>query len=134
MTMLHTYHRRERGQALLTVTLSLVLICGMLGLVVDLGWGFFVKKSAQAATDAAALAAARKAYSIIGQQGNYTCGPNLDCQLTATACSDIGNTSNLHNGCQYAQQNFNVGSSISPNLRWLPGPVRHLLQRREISR
>ena len=78
--MKNTKKRQERGQALIMVTLSIVLICGMLGLVVDLGWGFFVKRSAQSAADAAALAAARKAYSIIGQQGNYNCGINLDCQ------------------------------------------------------
>src|SRR4051794_6150116 len=113
--------KQERGQALLMVTLSMVLICGMLGLVVDLGWGFFVKRSAQSAADAAALAGARKAYSVIGQRGNYSCGTDLDCQATAASCSSITNSSNLYSGCQYARQNFNIRPAAQQNLRMTSG-------------
>jgi len=102
-------------------TFGIVLIFGMLGLVMDVGWGFFVHKTAQASADAAALAAVRKAYSTLGQQGSYTCGSNLDCQATAVTCSSLSNNSNLYNGCQYAQQNFTVGSSSRRNLMMSSG-------------
>src|ERR1035438_1316811 len=57
----------RRGQALLLVTLSLFAMCGLLGLAVDLGWSYFVKKSAQNAADAAALAAAYQTLNINGE-------------------------------------------------------------------
>src|SRR5215472_13984116 len=101
--------QQQRGQAIIMVTLSMILIFGMMGLAIDLGWGFFVKRSAQAAADAAALAAARKAFSTFGQQGSYACGTTLDCQPTPVSCTTITNTSNLYNGCQYGQKNFDTG-------------------------
>src|SRR5262245_36911873 len=113
--------KQERGQAIIMVTLSMTLICGMLGLVVDLGWGFFVKRSAQSAADAAALAAVRKSYSAIGQQGTYNCATNVDCQASAVSCSSITNSSNLYNGCQYARQNFKIQQSSQQNLRMTSG-------------
>src|SRR5215472_4790464 len=116
-----TKKKSERGQAIIMMTLSIVLLCGMLGLVLDLGWGFFVKRSAQSSADAAALAAVRKAYGVIGQQGSYACGANLDCQVTAVACSSVGNSSNLYNGCQYAQHNFNLRPTSQQNLRMSSG-------------
>src|SRR5262252_8949217 len=109
--MMSNDKKQERGQAMMMMTLSIILICGMLGMVVDLGWGFFVKRSAQSAADAAALAAVRKAYSVIGQQGDYSCGTDLDCESAAVSCSSITNSSNLYNGCQYAQQNFKIRQS-----------------------
>jgi hypothetical protein len=51
----------RQGQALLLVTLSLFAMCGLLGLAVDLGWSYFVKKSAQNAADSAAMADAYQA-------------------------------------------------------------------------
>src|SRR5215469_895659 len=113
--------QQQRGQAIIMVTFSMILIFGMLGLAIDLGWGFFVKRSAQAAADAAALAAARKAFSSLGQQGSYACGTTLDCQPTPVSCATITNTSNLYNGCQYAQKNFNIGVTNSQNLMMSSG-------------
>src|SRR5215831_302389 len=112
---------RQRGQAILMLTFSMILLFGMLGLVLDLGWGFFVKRSAQSSADAAALAAVRKAYGVIGQQGSYACGANLDCQVTAVSCSSVGNSSNLYNGCQYAQHNFDLRPTSQQNLRMSSG-------------
>jgi len=59
--------RGRRGQALLLVTLSLFTMCGLLGLAVDLGWSYFVKKSAQNAADSAALAEAYQALANGGE-------------------------------------------------------------------
>ncbi len=40
-----SHTRRRRGAILIMVTLSLFVMFGMLGLVVDLGWAYFTKKS-----------------------------------------------------------------------------------------
>src|SRR5260370_679028 len=47
----------RRGQTILLFSMSTVVMFGMLGLVVDLGWGYFRKQSAQAAAQSAAIAA-----------------------------------------------------------------------------
>ena len=113
--------RRQRGQALLMVSISAVLIFGMLGLAVDLGWGYFVKKSARAAADAAAMAAARKAFASLGSKGPYTCGAGLDCQAIAVNCSTLAPSSNLYNGCRYALKNLTTGLSTGQNLMMASG-------------
>ena len=66
--------RARRGQALLLVTLSLFAMCGLLGLAVDLGWSYFVKKSAQNAADSAALAEAYQALAQGGETGTSFAG------------------------------------------------------------
>ena len=69
------------------------------GLAIDLGWSYFVKKSAQNAADSASLAAAYQALNILnGETVNPFPSPgaaNGDC--------DLGG--NLQAGCQYAEQN-----------------------------
>ena len=50
----------KRGFVLLTLTVSIIVIMGFLGLVLDLGRAYVAKNEAQAFTDAAALAAARE--------------------------------------------------------------------------
>src|SRR5690242_7752042 len=55
MSMRHTRHS-ERGQSLVLVTFALFAMMGIIGLAVDLGWAFYIEKTAQAAADAAALA------------------------------------------------------------------------------
>jgi Flp pilus assembly protein TadG len=99
---------RIRGQALVMVTLALVAMVGLLGLAVDLGWSFYVRKSAQAATDAAALAAVHTAYDAIGGGGTYTaCGATEpDCVVAnaPTPCG-AGLSGNLAQGCTFAAQN-----------------------------
>jgi len=97
--------RRNKGQALVMVTLALLMLFGMLGLAVDLGWSFFVQRAAQNAADAAALAAAHEALLRNGP-GYFSCDPGrVDCNPTPTPCSTIGSPSNLEFACQYAQQN-----------------------------
>jgi hypothetical protein len=101
--------RTRRGQVVVMVTLALIAMIGMLGLAVDLGWSYFVKKSAQAAADSAAMAAALEAYKTAGPSAPYTgkCGVSLVCAVTPVNCSG---SMNLTAGCLYAQQNgFAVG-------------------------
>ncbi len=94
----------RRGQIVVMVTLGLLAMCGMLGLVVDLGWSYFVKKSAQGAADAAALAAALAAFDTAGPSAPYNskCGVSLVCSPTPVPCPA---SDNLMAGCLYAQQN-----------------------------
>ena len=99
------------GQAIVMVTLALMAMCGMMGLAVDLGWSFFVKKQAQAAADGAALAAVQEALKLNGGgAGVINCGV-VDCVEPITPCSSFTTSaSNLSDGCAYAARNgFTVG-------------------------
>jgi hypothetical protein len=95
--------RNRKGQALLMVTLTLVAMFGIMGLAVDLGWSFYVRKAAQAAADTAALAAAQGALTASEDSGV------LDSSTAATTPSGPvgcpGAPANLGNGCTYARQN-----------------------------
>jgi Flp pilus assembly protein TadG len=101
--------QRRRGQALLLVTLALFAMCGLLGLAVDLGWGYFVKKSAQASADAGAMAAAYYVLAQVGQTG--TVSPATYGFSGNNPCPDTGKAG-LVVGCQYAQQS-GFGGTIS---------------------
>jgi Flp pilus assembly protein TadG len=103
----------KRGQAIVMVTFALFAMVGLMGLAVDFGWAFFVKKAAQRAADSAALAAVKASFVTINQSGPFTCttnpcpnnAPCMVCQPTPQSCSGISAGSNLFNGCQYAAQN-----------------------------
>src|SRR5690242_3564676 len=106
------FKHANRGQALVMITTSLVALCGIMGLAVDLGWGYFVKKSAQRAADAAALAAVEQALLQVGQASTFVCGTNLTCQaLSGCSSNPISPpVTNIDSGCLYAKQNgFVVG-------------------------
>src|SRR3954447_15466287 len=100
--------RNQRGQALVLTTLLLVPIVGLLALVVDIGLVYLTKEYAQTAAQSAALAAAQAAIDSRGPAGMFTCGSSgLGCQ-SATAClatAPSSLTSNLQNGCLFAQAN-----------------------------
>ncbi len=97
------------GQAIVMVTLSLLTMCGMMGLAVDLGWSYFVQKQAQAAADAGALGAVHEMYvRANGATSSVTCGTNAECKTALSPpalCSAISASSNLYNGCSYALLN-----------------------------
>jgi hypothetical protein len=90
-------HKTQRGQAIVLVTLALIAMCGILGLAVDLGWSYFVRREAQKSADAGALAAAERYLAVNGPAASYpaatsmgnTCPPST----TATALT------HLENGC-----------------------------------
>ena len=103
----------ERGQALLMVFLTILLLFGTLGLAVDLGWAYYVHLNARTAADSAALAAAEAA--LAGASGSaLTCGSHgVACNTQATACNSSPTnppTTNSDNGCLYAQANGFVNS------------------------
>src|SRR5688572_2021123 len=93
---------RTKGSVLIMVTVALVAMFGIMGLAVDLGWAYFVKKSAQNAADAAALAAVTAAVAA-GPVATMTCGGGtVTCAATPIPCPATGN---LQIGCLYAAQN-----------------------------
>ena len=100
-------HKNTRGQAIVLVAFALFAICGMLGLAVDVGWSFFVKKSAQAAADSAALAGASQAMALGASPSSCATLPGgLHCTPGATRCTSLSaNDGNLWNACQYAVAN-----------------------------
>ncbi len=113
--------RHRRGQVIIMVTFALVSMMGMVGLTVDLGWMHFVKKRAQAAADAAALAAASRAYEVVGQNLPVSCGDNeacdedsctVSCMPTISDCpaSVESPSSGFEEACYYAEKNdFTMG-------------------------
>jgi hypothetical protein len=90
-------------------SLSLVLLCGMLGLVVDLGWLYFTRRSAQLAADAGALAAVRMA-RVNQPTDTMRCGENgLACAAAPVECG-AGVSGNLASACLYmANAGFSSG-------------------------
>jgi Flp pilus assembly protein TadG len=70
----------ESGQAALMVTLATPFLLGLLGVTVDVGYGYYVKQVAQAAVDSAAMAGA-----IMAQASGGTCSDTVLCQ-TNTVC------------------------------------------------
>ena len=83
-------NKSRSGQALVMVTMSLTLMIGMLGLAVDMGWGYFRREAAQTAADAAAAAVVQAA--MASSPNSQSCGSNnVWCGSpagTATACPD----------------------------------------------
>lgn len=93
---------KRKGSVLIMVTVALVAMFGIMGLAVDLGWAYFVKKSAQSAADAAALAAVTAAVAG-GPVASMTCGGGtVTCAAVPIPCPASGN---LQIGCLYAAQN-----------------------------
>jgi len=95
---------REGGQALIMVTIALVAMSGLIGMAVDFGWSYFMRRQAQAAADSAALAGARAAMTTIQTTGasalsctNLSCGSQTSCGAGATGA--------WQSACDYAQQN-----------------------------
>ena len=94
---------RRAGQALILVTFALIPLFGLTGLVVDLGWMEFVRKSAQTAADAGAMAALLQ-FQSTNFSTSFTCGVGgVVCQGPTSCNPAPGNF--LHSGCDYAQLN-----------------------------
>jgi Flp pilus assembly protein TadG len=93
---------RQRGQALVMVSVGIFFLFGLLGLVVDVGYGYYLKQVSQAAADSAATAAAAAANAA----GGVCNGTTVVCNSTGYTCpASPGTISNLDIGCLYAKQN-----------------------------
>jgi hypothetical protein len=119
-------NRRRRGQAIVLVTLALFAMCGLLGLAVDLGWAYFVKKSAQASADAGALGAAYVILGLIGQTQPF----QAEFGGLSGTCSSEGGDPGLSSGCEYAQQAGFAGTiSMTSGAYSAPPTVPNLTSR-----
>ncbi|HYL97103.1 MAG TPA: pilus assembly protein TadG-related protein [Terriglobales bacterium] len=112
--------QKRSGQALLMVTVSLFAMCGVIGLATDLGWAYFVRKSAQAAADSGARAACQSVFNTVKQTTPVVCSGNAQCQPSITACGSV--TGNLQVGCEYASSNgFDASRSANQNVTMAAG-------------
>ncbi|MGD0496817.1 MAG: hypothetical protein ABSC23_00105 [Bryobacteraceae bacterium] len=100
---------RESGQAIILMSMSLVVVVGMIGLVVDIGWAHWRKEACKTASQAAVMAAVK----IAKNATDFTCGSGVTCQgNTACPATLSDDTNALQVGCMYAQQNgFTNGGS-----------------------
>jgi hypothetical protein len=82
---------------------------GILGLVVDVGWGYYRKQVAQAAADSAVTAAVAAAGT-----GSVACGVGgVACSSSGMSCASATAGTNLSAGCQYGVQNGISNSNIT---------------------
>jgi hypothetical protein len=102
----------QRGQILILVTFAAVPMFATIGLVTDLGYMQYVKKSTQKAADAAARSAIIQFHKA-NFGGSYSCGGSVVCQAAPQFCDPaITAPSNpIENGCLYAKQNGFIHSS-----------------------
>ncbi len=107
MRLFHRPNSGRSGQAVLLVTLSLVPMIGMVSLVTDAGYLYYVKNSAQAAADSAALAALYRFNATISGSA-FTCSSyEWICHRDPGPCP-AGLTSGSNppeTACMYAKQN-----------------------------
>ncbi|MEQ1885302.1 MAG: pilus assembly protein TadG-related protein [Bryobacteraceae bacterium] len=103
-----TSRKRTGGQALVMITVALLAMTGMMGLAIDIGWSFFVKRSAQTAADGASVAAVQEAYKLLTSNSRpmspVSCGSDAACQTTPANCSSI-TSGNLYSACLFAERN-----------------------------
>ena len=94
------------------ITLSLTVILGMLGLVVDLGWAYYRQQAAQTAADAAAVAAVRAAVTSDPSgptcAGAVWCGAATNCPAAAPGSP----TTSFDNACMLASANGFTTSGV----------------------
>jgi Flp pilus assembly protein TadG len=106
-------HLPRRGQAAIMMALSIPLVFGLMGMVVDVGWAYWREEACKTAAQAAAFASARQAQLA----ANLTCGSGVTCQSTTANCpSTLAATpsNNLMAGCNYAKANgfVNTGRQL----------------------
>jgi hypothetical protein len=102
----------ERGQAALFATMTLTISLGLMGLVVDEGWGYWRQEACVTAAQSAAVAGAMYAFSNNTTWPPTTCTTNsaISCSATPVTCPTsltLGTnaTSVLNAACLYAKQN-----------------------------
>ncbi len=99
------------------VSVGIVMLMGLLGLTIDIGYGYYLKQVAQAAADSAATAAAEAARSSAG-----VCdGTIVVCNSSGYTCpANPGVISNLDIGCLYAKRN-GVGATSGQSVTMTSG-------------
>ena len=99
----------KRGQAVLFVTLSLPVMLGLLGLVVDVGWMYWRREACLTAAQSGALAAAVSASkSTTTYPATCSTTTSLWCSATPVQCATSPTnppTNNFQTACLYAKAN-----------------------------
>jgi len=111
-------HKHEHGQVLPLATLLIILLLSMTGFAMETGLAFYVRQSAHAAAEAAAMATVLAAMPSVSGT-SVTCSTSTttgtQCSSNATTCAASPNSppkTNVDNGCLYAKQNgFKAGGS-----------------------
>ena len=104
-------HWGERGQVLPLATLLIILLLSMVGFGLETGMAFYMRQSAHAAAESAAMATVLAAMSSVSGssvtcRGSGTAG--TQCSTTAATCEASPNSppkTNIDNGCLFAKQN-----------------------------
>ncbi len=124
--------KTQKGQTLVLITFAAIPMMGMMGLVVDIGYMHYIRKSAQAAADAAALAAVYS-FNRTMTGSSFGCSLHWMCNQPSWQCPpDLATASNpVETACLYAKQNgFSTGnpnqnvtieSQATPNIPTAPG-------------
>jgi hypothetical protein len=123
---------QRKGQALLLVTTAIVPMIALVGLVADVGYMYYIKNSAQAAADSAALAAVYRYQRTIAGKAtscasySWICLSDWSCPATLTSASNPTETA-----CLYAKQNgfdpadakksVSITSNVTATLPTAPG-------------
>jgi Flp pilus assembly protein TadG len=105
----------NRGQAILLITVALIPLMGLVGLAIDVGYMQYTQRSAQAAADAAVLAAVGRFNMTVGG-ATFACDDPLNsgwlCNGNGAVNSDyqcpsgLSSASNpVQSACLYAKQN-----------------------------
>jgi Flp pilus assembly protein TadG len=116
---------RQRGQTAIMLTLSVPLMFGLLGFVVDVGWAYWREEACKTAASAAAEAAARQAELAAAFSSTYYISTQATTANCAASPSTTSPIDNLTTGCLYAMANgftnsgkqkvmYTAGTSGSP--------------------
>ncbi len=106
-------HNGRQGQAVLMVTFALIPMIALMGLVTDLGYMHYLRTSAQAAADSAAMAASYRFNKTV-TGSTFTCADYAwICKNQWPCPSNLTTASNPpETACLYAKQNgFNTANS-----------------------
>jgi len=91
------------------VTVGIIFLMGIMGMVVDVGWGYYRRQVAQAAADSAAMAAV-----VAVGTGTLTCGSGgVVCNPSGLSCSSASSGTNIKAGCQYGNTNGIATSDLT---------------------
>ena len=84
------------------ITLGIFFLMGILGLVMDVGYGYYLKQVSQAASDSAAMAGV-----IAAKDAGGSCGTTVLCQTDYVCPSNLTSpaTNNFNAACLYARAN-----------------------------
>lgn len=100
ISRLRGFGRDKNGVTAVTVALSMTVIIGMAGFVIDIGHVMYVQRQMQASTDAAALAGARELNCCVTSTAIATATAY---SATWTSSSTVGTNKNAHSTAPYTK-------------------------------